>query len=89
MDGFGSHHTHEFLSYCEDKNIISFGLPSHTTHLLQPLDVCVFQPLRHWHSEAVNEAIQNGDESFTKVGFLAAFTKFRIQAFKPSTILSA
>ncbi len=31
-----------------------FGLPSHTTHLLQPLDVCVFQPLKHWHSKAVN-----------------------------------
>ncbi len=47
MDGYGSHHTREFLSYCEDHKIIPFGLPSHTTHLLQPLDVCVFQPLKH------------------------------------------
>ena len=42
MDGFGSHHTREFIEYCEIKNIVPFGLPSHTTHLLQPLDVCVF-----------------------------------------------
>ena len=89
MDGYRSHHTREFLEYCETKNIIPFGLPSHTTHLLQPLDVCVFQPLKHWHSEAVNEAIQNGDQTFSKVEFLNAFSKFRSLAFKPSTIQSA
>ena len=70
-------------------NIIPFGLPAHTTHLLQPLDVVVFQPLKHWHSEAVNEAMQTGDENFTKLEFLAAFNSFRTKAFKKSTILSA
>ncbi len=88
MDGYGSHHTREFLFYCEDHKIIPFDLPSHTTHLLQPLDVCVFQPLKHWHSEAVNEAIQTGDETFTKIEFLAAFNGFRSKAFKETTIRS-
>jgi hypothetical protein len=82
MDGYGSHHTNEFLSYCEDDKIIPFGLPSHTTHLLQPLDVCVFQPLKHWHSKAVNRAVQTGDETFIKIEFLAAFNEFRIKVFK-------
>lgn len=89
MDGYGSHDTYEFLEYCEHYNIIPLTFPSHTTHLLQPLDVVVFQPLKHYHSEAVNMAISTGDESFTKVEFLAAFTKFRRQAFKSSTIRSA
>ena len=89
MDEYGSHHTREFLAYCETANIIPFGLPSHTTHLLQPLDVVIFQPLKHWHSEAVNEAMQTGDENFTKIEFLAAFNSFRTKAFKRSTILSA
>ena len=89
MDGHGSHHTREFLEYCDAHNIIPFGLPSRTTHLLQPLDVCVFQPLKHWHSEAVNEAIQNGDETFSKVEFLAAFNTFRAKVFKSTTITSA
>jgi hypothetical protein len=53
------------------------------------LDVCVFQPLKRWHSEAVNEAIQTGDETITKVEFLAAFNHFRNQAFKSSTVRSA
>ena len=74
MDGYGSHRTREFLSYCEDHKIIPFGLPSHTTHLLQPLDVSVFQPLKHWHSEAVNRAVQTGDEIFSKFEFLADST---------------
>ena len=89
MDGYGSHDTYEFLKYCEDYDIIPLTFPSHTTHLLQPLDVCVFQPAKHYHSEAVNQAISTGDESFTKVEFLAAFNQFRRQAFKSSTIQSA
>ncbi len=89
MNGYGSHHTSEFLSYCEDHKIIPFGLPSHTTHLLQPLDVCVFQPLKHWHSKAVNRAVQMSDEIFSKVEFLTAFNEFRTKAFKESTIRSA
>ena len=89
MDGFGSHDTFEFLEYCEYHNIIPFTFPSHTTHLLQPLDVCIFQPLKHWHAEAVNQAISTGDESFSKVEFLAAFNTFRTKAFKPKTIISS
>ena len=54
MNDYGSHHTAEFLIYCEDNNIVLFALPSHITHLSQLLDVYVFQPLKHWHSEAVN-----------------------------------
>lgn len=89
MDGFGSHDTREFLGYCEEYKIIPFTFPSHTTHLLQPLDVCVFQPLKHYHSEAVNEAISTGDETFSKTEFLAAFNTFRAKAFKSTTIVSA
>ena len=89
MDGYGSHDTYEFLEYCEHYNIIPFTFPSHTTHLLQPLDVCIFQPAKHYHSEAVNEAVCTGDKSFSKVEFLATFNTFRARAFKSTTILSA
>lgn len=89
LDGYGSHHIYEVVKFCEDHKIIPFGMPSHTTHLLQPLDVGVFQPLKHWHSEAVNDAVQNGDETFSKVEFLNALNTFRRKAFKPTTIRSA
>jgi len=56
LDGHGSHCTREFISYCDEKKIIPFCLPPHTTHLLQPLDVVVFQPLKHYHAEAIDYA---------------------------------
>ncbi len=89
MDGYGSHHTCEFIEYCDQVKIISFGLSAHTTHLLQSLDVMIFQPLKHWHAEAVKEAMAQGDETFIKVEFLNAFNAFRKKAFKKFTILSA
>ena len=63
-------------------------MPPHT-RLLQSLDVCVFQSLKHWHPGAVNEAIQHGDETFSKVKFLNAFNGFRSKASKDTTIRSA
>ena len=89
MDGYGSHHTKEFLEFCEEKRIITLALPSHTTHLLQPLDIYVFQPLKHWHTEAINNSVQTGDKTFTKVEFLNVFNGFRQQVFKTTTIESA
>ncbi len=75
MNDYESHHTREFLSYCEDHKIISFDLSSHITHLLQSLDVSVFQSLKHWHSKAVNRAVQTSDEIFSKFEFLADSTE--------------
>ena len=42
MNDYESHYTREFLFYYEDYKIIFFNLSSHTTHLLQLLNVCVF-----------------------------------------------
>jgi hypothetical protein len=88
-DGYGSHLGIDFIQQCWDKNIIPFCLPPHTTHLLQPLDVVCFQPLKHYHGEAIDRAVWTGDTEFTKVEFLAAFNKIRHQTFKESTVKSA
>jgi len=57
MNDYESHHTSEFLFYCENHKIISFNLSLHTTHLLQSLDVYIFQSLKHWHSKMINWAV--------------------------------
>ena len=56
LDGFGSHYTKEFLDYCDQHKIIVFCLPPHSSHLLQPLDVVVFQRYKHYDAEAVEKA---------------------------------
>jgi len=70
LDGFGSHLTKQFLDYCDHDKIIVFCLPPHTSHVLQPLDVVVFQPYKHYHAEAVEAATRLGCGEFDKAEFL-------------------
>ena len=89
LDGYGSHCTREFIEYCDSTKIIPFCLPPHSSHLLQPLDVVVFQPYKHYHSEAIEATTRTGCADFDKVEFLTAIHSIRQQTFKPSTICSA
>jgi DDE superfamily endonuclease len=45
MDGHASYITTEAIRFCIALKIVVLCLPSHTIHLLQPLDVGPFQPL--------------------------------------------
>jgi hypothetical protein len=47
FDGHGSHLSQDFIDCCWQRRIRPFQLPPHSTHLLQPLDVAVFQSLKH------------------------------------------
>ena len=89
IDGHGSHHTKQFIQYCDDHGIIPFGLPPHLTHLLQPLDVVVFQPYKHYHAKALDIMVRDGLVNITKLEFLGCIQQVRKQAFKRETILSA
>lgn len=90
MDRFGPHHTKEFVEYCEDNNIVPFGFPPKLTHLLQPLDVVVFQPLKHYHRKAIEVMVRDGlAGSITKLEFFSMVEEIRRQAFKETTIKSA
>src|ERR1700722_12383229 len=79
----------QFIQCCDDNGIIPFGLPPHLTHLLQPLDVVVFQPLKHYHAKALNIMVRDGLTNITKIEFLSCIEDVRRQAFKSTTILSA
>ena len=89
IDGFGSHMTIPFFEKAEANQILLFRLPAHSTHLTQPLDVGVFQPFKHYHTEAIDNAVRLGDTHFSKLEFLAAFQTMRDQTFKSSTIRHA
>ena len=85
-DGFGSHLTFEMVKFCEENDILLFFLPPHTSHLLQPLDVGVFNVYKHYHSEAIESATLTGCSKFTKQDFLAAINSIRAKTFTLSTI---
>jgi hypothetical protein len=46
VDGHSSHATPEFDQYCANNKIITLCMPPHTSHLLQPLDVSYYSPLK-------------------------------------------
>ncbi|KJZ70465.1 hypothetical protein HIM_10137 [Hirsutella minnesotensis 3608] len=89
LDGHGSHHTRQFIEYCDNHDIIPFGMPPNLTHILQPLDVVVFQPLKHYHAKALDVMVRDGLINITKLEFLSCIQQVRLQAFKESTIRSA
>ena len=55
MDGHTSHINIAVSEFCSDHNIILYTFPPHASHLIQPLDVSFFGPLKkHWTSEVTN-----------------------------------
>lgn len=75
-----------FLNLCMKQKIVLYKLSLHFTHLTQLLDVSVFQPFKHYHIEAIDQAVRLSDYSFDKLKFLIAFQIFRNQTFKDTTI---
>ncbi len=46
LDGNNSNVTLEAIEYVKDFGLDKITLPSHTSHALQPLDVCYFKPFK-------------------------------------------
>jgi hypothetical protein len=89
LDSHSSHRTLEFTIYAVEHNIITYAFPSHLTHILQPLDVGIFQPYKHWHREAVHSAIWNLDLEYNIRSFIRDLSTIREQTFKELTIIYA
>ncbi|KAJ3453677.1 hypothetical protein MRS44_017924 [Fusarium solani] len=89
LDGCESHFTKELYVYCEQHNIDLFPFPAHLTHFMQPLDVGVFSPYKHWQQHILYREISDGATDFNKADFLFYFQEMRNRTFKKSTIVSA
>ena len=89
MDNHGSHLTPEFIQLANENHICPYPLIPHMTHCMQSLDVAVFQPYKHWHDVAIQEAISEFDISYSISRFCHDLTKIRDCTFKRSTIKSA
>ncbi len=89
LDSHTSHHHPPFAILAEKYNIYPFTFPSHLTHILQPLDVGIFQPYKHWHKVAVQTAIRSLDLQYDLSSFLRNLPTIRANTFKPQTIIHA
>lgn len=64
MDGYACHITYKTLSLLRDNGIVVFGLPAHKSHVLQPLDVGFFGPLKEKLEQLlINRSITSKNET--------------------------
>ena len=56
---------------------------------MQPLNVVVFQPFKHWYGKAVNQAFRTGAFKINKMEFLYLIPNVRKRTFKKATIEAA
>ena len=86
IDDFGLHLTMLFFDLSIINNIGLFQLSTHSTYLIQSLNIKVFQLFKHYYTEAINQVIRLGDTQFSRIEFLVAFQTLRTQIFKSITI---
>lgn len=73
LDGHESHHSTDFELYCKDKNTISICMPPHSSHILQPLDIGCFSPLKQAYGRQIEDLMRASTIHFTKDFFPAFF----------------
>ena len=89
LDGHESHNSLEFLDLCKEKGIIALCMPAHASHLLQPLDVGCFSPLKKAYGNEVGCLIRNRIHHVDKLSFLPAFKAAFERAFIKDNICSS
>ena len=70
LDGHESHLTPTYNKICEDNKIISIYMPPHASHLLQPLDVGCFGPLKQIYRRLVEQRSRLRYNHINKLDFL-------------------
>jgi DDE superfamily endonuclease len=87
-NGHDSHISADFISYCIQHRIDVILLPPHSSHMLQPLDVAVFGPLKTAISNQLSRFIGMGIRWIQKVEWLERFVNAREKAITKENILS-
>lgn len=73
LDGHESHHSDDFEQYCKDNNILTLCMPPHSSHLLQPLDVGCFGPLKKAYGAEIEYLVRAHITHISKEDFFPAF----------------
>jgi hypothetical protein len=86
LDGHDSHHSTDFEVYCKEKNIITLCMPPHSSHILQPLDVGCFSPLKTAYGKQIEGMMRASITHITKEDFFPAFFAAHKAAITPENI---
>lgn len=91
-DGHASHISVRIVEEAILNNITLIKLPSHLTDMLQPLDKCVFGPVKtFWEKKLIcfgKKQMGKGTGRLSKAEFVELLAEVWAQAIKPSNIIS-
>ena len=79
VDSHISHISPEVLNLASENDIIFLTFPSHTTNLLQPLDVAVFGPMKSLWKKEVKKLLQNCGYKPSRKDFMDTFSSIPLQ----------
>jgi hypothetical protein len=81
LDGHESHASQDFKDYCLEQKILTLCMPPHSSHILQPLDVVCFSPLKQKYSQRIRDLARRRVFHIDKEGFLPAFRDAFLDVF--------
>lgn len=89
-DGHNSHISVPLIEFALENKIVLFVLPPHTSHILQPLDVAVFKPLKtHFHNECHKLMRKTPGEVITRYHITRLISTAYMKAFTPENLTSS
>ena len=86
LDGHNSHIGYEVRQIAKENGVHHLKLPSHTTHLLQPLDLSVFNHLKHTWELIVGQFTRQQVRLIKKADFPKLLAKMWL-SFKPEWVV--
>ena len=87
-DGHDSHISAGMVNFCIQKRIDVLLLPPHSSHLLQPLDVAIFAPLKRAISLQISRLLRSGITRIQKAEWLERYIEAREQGITTANILA-
>ena len=89
IDGHTSHVNIAVSDFCRDHDIILHCFPAHASHILQPLDVSVFGPLKKSWNKSIKEFYMKFRTPMTKNHFFPVFDRaWKETCAKPQNAVS-
>ena len=88
MDGYSSHITANVIAHCMEHIIDLLILPPHTSHILQPLDVSIFSPLKRALALETDAASRLDSGRIPRIEWTSMYIRARETALRSLNILS-
>jgi hypothetical protein len=88
MDGHSSHVTAKVISFCMQNAIDLLIMPPHCSHVLQPLDVSVFAPLKRALGKETDKVARLDSNRIARVQWTEMYMRAHRTAFSMSNICS-